>query len=154
MIHHPAYRAWFNMINRVYGKNQGSYSDCSISKEWQRFSAFLSWWEANYKEGYQLDKDILYEGNREYGPKTCLYVPAQVNSMEAKRRNPRGSLPGVTFDKNLGKYKAQRESGKDRYLGYFTTPEEAHEAWLKDGGEERRDIWSAKLDEIRNQKSI
>lgn len=152
MIHHPAYRAWFNMINRVH--NEVNYSDCTISEEWRHFSSFLAWWEDNYKEGYQLDKDIISPGNREYGPSTCIYVPAWMNAKEAKSRNGRGKLPGVTFDHRLGKYKAQRDAGDDRYLGYFDTAEAAHAAWVADGGQERRDIWLEKLAQVREQRSI
>lgn len=154
MRHHPAYQAWFNMINRVYGKNPGAYAGCTISKEWQKFSRFLEWWVINHQEGFQLDKDILYPGNKEYGPDFCIYVPAWMNAKDAQSRRERDSLPGVTFDHRLGKYKAQRDGGNDRYLGYFDSADLAHKAWLEDGGQERRDIWLKELADIRNKKSI
>lgn len=154
LIHHPAYRAWFNMINRVH--KEANYSDCTVSEEWRKFSSFLSWWEENYREGYQLDKDILVKGNREYGPHTCLYVPSWMNMQEVRTRpnKKRGcSLPGVTYDHNLKRYKAQRDNGDNRYLGYFDTAEEAHAAWVADGGWGRREQVRKEYD-ICRQKQI
>lgn len=155
MRHHPAYKDWSNMVNRVYGGRNLSYADCTISDQWKNFSSFLSWWEDNYIEDYQLDKYILKPGNREYGPETCLYVPAWINNWEAKSRpnkSRNGRLQGVTFDRNLGKYKAQRDSGEDRYLGYFDTEEEAHEAWVADGGWTKREAIRKEYDIWRENK--
>ena len=46
----------------------------------------------------------------------------------------RGYPIGVSLYKRTGRYQAQCENpftGKNENLGYFSTPEEAHEAWRK-----------------------
>jgi len=48
------------------------------------------------------------------------------------RKNIYSSLPGVTFNKNIGKYVSFFKIGKKRYhIGYFTNENEAHNAYLK-----------------------
>ena len=46
-----------------------------------------------------------------------------------------GEYPvGVHLDKRIGKYQARCKNpftGKQEYLGLFSAPEEAHEAWRK-----------------------
>lgn len=84
-------------------------------------------------EGKELDKDILFPGNKIYGPDTCVFVDARVNTfMGEKKSTTEGSLIGVTFDKNSGKYKAECQSVElgRKHLGLFSDPEAAHQAWL------------------------
>ncbi|HDS3538975.1 TPA: hypothetical protein QIT18_005464, partial [Klebsiella quasipneumoniae subsp. similipneumoniae] len=33
-----------------------------------------------------LDKDVLFIGNKEYGPFTCMFVDAAINSLESNIR--------------------------------------------------------------------
>ena len=55
----------------------------------------------------------------------------QENCRKARSGNESGFL-GVSKDKRIGKYRARIYlSGKEKWLGYFNTPEEAHEAYLK-----------------------
>ena len=134
----PAYRAWYSMLQRAYDKKlhdrQQTYSDVTVCKEWHSFSAFRAWWLASYREGWQLDKDLLVVGNREYGPDACIYVPRWLNNFTTDSGASRGELPiGVRLDTRRGKYMAQccnPITGKQHNLGYFTTPAAAHEAWL------------------------
>ena len=134
----PAYRAWVNMLIRAYDPKfhdkHPTYSDVTVCKEWHSFSAFRAWWLDNYKEGFSLDKDLLVPGNREYGPDACVYVPQWLNNFTIDRGAGRGELPiGVCLNKLAGKYQSNCSNpitGKNHNLGYFTTPEEAHEAWL------------------------
>ena len=134
----PAYRAWVNMLIRAYDPKfhdkHPTYSDVTVCKEWHSFSAFRAWWLDNYKEGFSLDKDLLVPGNREYGPDACVYVPQWLNNFTIDRGAGRGELPiGVCLNKLAGKYQSNCSNpitGKSHTLGYFTTPEEAHETWL------------------------
>ena len=138
MLWDPAYRAWCNMLKRACDKKfhekQPTYSDVTVCKEWHSFSAFRNWWLENYREGYSLDKDLLVVGNREYGPSACVYVPRWLNNLTTDRGASRGELPiGVSFCKQTGKYRSECNNpitGKRCYLGCFTTPESAHDAWL------------------------
>lgn len=83
-----AYNAWYAMMQRCYGttRNKQYYDDCAVSDTWHNFQNFASWYYTNYKEGYQLDKDTIDAAAREYGPHTCMYLPASVNTAEAYMR--------------------------------------------------------------------
>ena len=135
----PAYKAWVNMLVRAHSQKyhaaRPTYSDVTVCKDWHSFSAFRAWWLDNYKEGWQLDKDLLVPGNREYSPDACIYIPGWLNNFTLDRGASRGELPvGVYLCKQTGKYKSQccnPITGKQRNLGRFSTPKAAHEAWLK-----------------------
>ena len=135
----PAYTAWFAMMRRAYSQkyhaSRPTYSDITVCKEWHSFRAFRAWWLVNYREGYELDKDLLAVGNREYAPGKCIYVPSRLNAFTVDHGADRGELPiGVCLDKRSGKYRSDCRNpitGKKHGLGYFTTPAAAHAAWLQ-----------------------
>ena len=84
--------------------------------------------------GKCLDKDIIVPGSKLYSPDTCAFVLNETNLFVARDAS-RGDYPvGVDLYKPTGKYRAQCNnpfSGKNEHLGYFSTPEDAHEAWRK-----------------------
>lgn len=134
----PFYLKWTDMLKRCYSKlvqnNQPTYKGCSVTPEWHSFMAFKAWMVEQDWQGKQLDKDLLILGNKVYSPEACIFVEKYVNTFLTERTNDRGPWPiGVSFDKNAGKYKAQGmslETKKRKSLGYYNTPEEAHQAWL------------------------
>ena len=134
----PAYIAWFSMLRRAYSKEtqsrQPTYSDVTVCEEWHSFRAFRVWWLANHRDGFSLDKDLLVVGNREYSPDACIYIPGWLNSFTIDSGASRGEFPiGVCLRKRTGKYHSYCHNpitGKLNSLGYFTTPETAHETWL------------------------
>lgn len=80
----------------------------------------------------QIDKDLLVEGNKVYGPEFCCFLRQSVNNFIVDRRNKRGKYKiGVYFDKIKGKFKSQCNdgSGNKVSLGYYETEDEAHKAW-------------------------
>ena len=81
--------------------------------------------------GWELDKDILVKGNKLYSKDTCCFVPHEINMLLTKRDKARGEYPvGIYFHKATGKFMAQLNiNGKKKYLGYFTTAEEAFQAY-------------------------
>ena len=81
--------------------------------------------------GWELDKDILQKGNKLYSKDTCCFVPHEINMLLTKRDNARGEYPiGVCFHKASGKFMAYLTiNGKMKFLGRFTTPEEAFQAY-------------------------
>lgn len=139
-IYCPAYVLWRGMLKRVYGTNNNlphpAYNSVSVCEEWLTFSNFRDWWVDNHIDGYQLDKDMLFIGNKLYSPYTCIYVPQRLNAFITDRSQARGNYKiGVTWHKKGGKFLAKccnidNPSKKD-YLGYFKTEHEAYEAWLK-----------------------
>jgi hypothetical protein len=82
-----------------------------------------------------LDKDIIAPGSKLYSPETCAFVLQATNLFVTARDASRGDYPiGVHLCKRKGKYHASCKNpstGKNEHLGYFLTPEEAHEAWRK-----------------------
>ena len=134
----PSHMQWSSMLKRAYSQKyhaeKPTYSDVTVCKEWHSFSVFRAWWLANYRDGFQLDKDLLVVGNREYGPDGCIYIPSRLNSFTEDCGASRGELPiGVSIYKPTGKYQSSCSNpitGKNHNLGYFTTPEAAHNAWL------------------------
>lgn len=59
-----------------------------MCKEWHMYENFYKWFKDNYIEGFSLDKDIAIEGNKEYSPTACAFVPQSVNSLFAHPETP------------------------------------------------------------------
>lgn len=129
-----AFKAWLAMLKRCYSKFRGNvhaWDGCSVSEEWRYFSNFKEWFDARYKDGFELDKDLKVRGNKVYSPNTCLLVPPRINEL-------------TTNVKKYGKYKNSigvKKSSKNTftawvckmdkrvYLGSFKTEEDAFNAY-------------------------
>lgn len=130
-----AYSVWNDMLVRCYSasyqKKRPTYIGCSVVEEWHSFTNFEKWFLESYTEGYTLDKDILFQDNKIYGPNTCAFVQQALNNLLTNHKAARGDCPlGVHFQESNQKYIAQisTEAG-NQYLGCFLTPLEAHRAW-------------------------
>jgi len=132
----PAYKSWCAMLRRAYSpeyhaKNR-AYSDVTVLDEWLNFQTFSSWWHKqphSDNRDFELDKDLRINCNREYSPAACSFVPAAVNRLIGKQRQPDASLPqGVKtcrdgFEARVG------VDGKYLSLGIYATPESAFQAY-------------------------
>lgn len=135
----PFYKKWQQMLARCYSeaykKRFPTYENCKVVDEWIYFSNFKAWMETQDWEGKELDKDILFPGNKIYGPETCVFVTSRVNYFMLDCGASRGLWPiGVSFHKRIKKFAANCSSYKESrlvFLGYYNTPEEAHQAWLE-----------------------
>ena len=133
----PAYSSWHHMIKRGYSQRckeqYPTYQNATVCEEWLLFSNFRSWWVANNVAGWHLDKDLFVKGNLIYSPSACVYVPSYLNTLLEDSAATRGNYPlGVTYklDKKINPHRSQcNVGGKQKHLGYFTTPQEAHRAW-------------------------
>jgi len=132
------YQLWQGMLERCfsekYKQKKPTYEGVTCSKEWLSMTTFIedvSQMRGFGLDGWALDKDILQKGNKLYSKDTCCFVPQEVNLLLIKRDNCRGEFPvGVCFHKASGKFVAQLAiNGKRKHLGYFTTPEEAFQAY-------------------------
>lgn len=126
----PAYTAWMEIMRRCYKprEKEASYRKATICAEWHKFSAFRAWWLENWKEGWEIDKDLLTD-SKSYGPTTCLFVPRWLNLL-VKSKKSTAWKGGVRFYK--GSYQARiAENGKRLHLGCFKTEGEAYSAWLE-----------------------
>lgn len=128
-----AYKTWVQMIKRCYSPRvqslQPTYKDCSVCEEWLLFSNFKRWFDKNFIKGYCLDKDILFKGNLIYSPKTCCFVPNEINVLLTKSNAKRGDFP-IGVRKYKRKFMAMcKLGGVVTYLGLYNTPEEAFETY-------------------------
>lgn len=129
------YRTWNGMVRRCYSEKsqdkQPSYIGCTVSRDWLLFSNFKKWMVMQDWEGKSLDKDILFQGNKVYAPDKCIFVTVAINSLLTNRTALRGNCPqGVCFHKEHNKFRARCSfNGGSKFIGYYNTPEEAHEAY-------------------------
>ena len=133
------YAAWAEMLRRCYSKksleSKPTYIGTSVCSEWWYASEFKKWMEQQDWRDKSLDKDIIVPKSKLYSPDTCAFVLNATNLFVTARDASRGDYPiGVNLCKPTGKYRAQCKNpftGEREYLGLFSTPEEAHEAWRK-----------------------
>ena len=137
----PYYDRWNKMIKRCYSEKyqvkNPTYKGCHVYKPWLIFSNFKSWMENQNWEGMQLDKDILFEGNKEYHPDKCVFVHRKVNTFLVDRASKRGEYKiGVYLNKTRESKPYQSQccnpfTRKQESLGRFSTEKEAHEVYRK-----------------------
>ena len=161
------YRKWHHMLERCYCpyclNKRPTYIDCYVCEEWHNLQNFGKWFEENYyeieEEKMNLDKDILFKGNKIYSPNTCIFVSEKINLLFTKCDIRRGKYPiGVHWDKKSNKFVAQcqildKENNKKQiWLGYYDTIEEAFlvykqfkEKYIKEVADEYKDLIPSKL---------
>lgn len=127
------YDTWIGMFRRCYSKDfhikYTTYKECVVDEYWHNFQIFAQWYEENYINDYQIDKDILVKGNKVYSPETCCFVPHEINSLFLTCKSKRGVYP-VGVSKKGSMFRATLTTqGKQKYIGIFTTPEEAFKAY-------------------------
>lgn len=153
------YRTWQNMLKRVYcpktHAKQPTYLGCAITEEWLEYQEFAEWFENHsYSDrGYQLDKDLLFPGNKVYAPDRCVFVPQQLNTLLLDRGTARGQYKqGVYFYKRDNKFAAQIAiNGKPKGLGLFNTEIEAYNAYKKAKGRHVKDMANHWRDDIADE---
>lgn len=143
-----AYRVWFSMLKRCYGKGSSyrrDYEGCSVDPHWHKFSNFKDFYDKFYFEGAELDKDLLILGNKVYSKEKCVFIPQWLNTFITIRTDKASPYPiGVTAASKSKKYQAAiKFNGENRHLGLFSDPYDAHLAWYK-----------AKMDIAYGYKSI
>ena len=151
-----SWQCWKDMLKRCYDPKtlikRPSYIGCSVSPSWLNFQNFSEFYcENNYREdGWQLDKDLLFKGNKVYSEPTCVFLPRSLNGLIITNKSCRGSYPiGVSYSKSNNKFKAGLiTDSKQTHLGFFDDPEEAFycykdykEALIK----EKANLWKGKI---------
>lgn len=135
----PYYEKWKSTLERVYStsfkEKYPNYVGCTIEPSWLYFTNFREWMSSQDWVNKELDKDLHTQGNKHYGPETCLFISQELNKLLCLRKNARGSLPlGVTLSVIRGKeYITAFCSfyGKTKNLGYFNSVEDAAAAYKK-----------------------
>lgn len=128
------YNVWKDMLRRGYSESykekRPTYKDVNVCEEWHDYQSFATWFYNNYKDGYQLDKDLIVKDNKTYCPEFCRFIPQDLNSLLVNRvgSSRNYELPlGVCWSKDRNKYTAwcNNGEGKTINLGSRDTPEEA-----------------------------
>ncbi len=133
---------WRSMLqrgfdNKLKEKNL-TYKDVTCCNRWLCFANFLEDLELlkqeynwDDDEKLNLDKDILYKGNKIYSLENCVLVPDYINNLFVKGDNNRGRCPiGVSYHKGAKKYQAYcRINRKQIRIGYYNTIEQAFSAY-------------------------
>lgn len=130
------YLTWRNMLYRCFRedekKRHPEYKDVTCCDDWLLFENFYEWIHAqeNFNKWYNenswdVDKDILFKGNKIYGPNTCCLVPTRINKMFSIHADKRGEYP-IGVSKHGNNFKARY--GK-RNIGMYKTPEMAFQAY-------------------------
>lgn len=120
-------KLWLGMMTRCYDQNYSAafpaYANCSVIEDWHNLQNFKAWVvdqisQGFYQEGWELDKDLLTQGSKLYSPETCVFLPGRLNQLQqVKKKSQYNYLPGVNFDKQKNKFKAEVNfNGKRYYL--------------------------------------
>lgn len=131
-------QVWRGILHRCYDENRAekfikNYEGCTVHDDWHNFQNFAEWYEGNYVEGYEVDKDLLFLGNKVYSKETCILVPQWLNVFTASAKSIRGDCPvGVSERKGKGDFESYCNfEGKRIHLGVFSSKESAHKAWME-----------------------
>lgn len=118
------YNIWYSILRRSYSDYYKSmfptYKDVTCDPVWFYYDNFYNWvhsqsnYEAIKNMDYNIDKDILFKGNRIYTPEKCTLVPQYINKLIIKQESTRGDcLIGVVRNKN-GTYGVYCNDGKNQ----------------------------------------
>ena len=153
------YELWQSMLKRCYSdtyqKKYPTYEGCEVSDNFKNYEYFYEWCQNQIGfgiEGFELDKDLLIKGNKVYNESTCVFIPAEINSLLTKCTASRGEcLIGVSWHKRDKVFVAQvsKNKGKQEHLGYFKTEIEAFNAYKtakESFVKERANKWKGKID--------
>lgn len=131
------YQIWGKMFTRCYCpkflNSNPTYRDCVVHEDWHNFQNFAEWYKQQEfrDDGYCLDKDVLFKGNKVYGPDTCCLIPQEVNKLIAVSKIKSSDLPTGVVLRSCGiKFQATVTCfGRVNYAGTFETADEAHLAY-------------------------
>ena len=156
------YELWREMLKRCYSdtyqKKFPTYEGCKVSDNFLHYEYFYEWCQNQIGfgiEGFELDKDLLIKGNKVYNESTCVFIPAEINSLLIKCTASRGEhLIGVCWHKRDKVFMAtvSKNKGKQEHLGSFKTEIEAFNAYkeAKEAKEavikEQANKWKSQID--------
>lgn len=137
----PYYVKWKSILVRCYSSKYQSdvnsiYYGHTIAEEWKRFSKFKAWMENQDWIDRNINNNLIVPGAKVYSEETCMFVPSEVGFLfntGSKHNNEVSSQKnkqGVTYSKQLGKYKASiTKYGRAVHVGYYNSSDSAHEAY-------------------------
>jgi len=130
------YNRWRHMLYRAYSDEYKSknptYENITVCEDWLNLQNFAKWYSNQPnagRRGFDLDKDLIVLGNKEYGPEVCSFVPCQINSLLNDCGRASGKLPRGVCVNNKGFSAQVSINGERKRFGTYKTPEEAHEVY-------------------------
>lgn len=153
--HPEIYEKWKRMIHRCYDEKSlistPCYRETSVCTEWHNLQNFGEWYEENYNpktmQGWQLDKDILQNGNKIYSPETCCFIPQDVNKFLVRPSNRRDKLPlgirliGKVYEVSISKHNKRVRLGSNTIIEKaFELYKNAKEEYAKEIAENYKGI--------------
>ena len=97
------YALWQDMLKRCFSEkyqtHKPTYKGCNVSDNFLHYSFFYDWCQEQIGFGkvddkcryWQLDKDLLFVGNKTYSETACVFVPQEINSFFTDSGNTRRS---------------------------------------------------------------
>ena len=154
------YNTWIKILSRCYNKNDKRYKFCGlkgnfIEETWLNFQNFAAWYEEHYVEGYELDKDVLFNikhlNTKFYSPNTCIFIPGELNTFLAGDTLLTGITPLFKNRDNINQnldicYQSILINNNIKYnLGTFNTFKEAKQVYAK----KKYEIWKEEIDKFK-----
>ena len=150
---HKAYNHWQMILQKCFDQKyktlHPTYKNVTMCEEWKRFSIFKKWFDANYVEGYDLDKDLLSDnGHKVYSPDTCCFIPHNLNVLLSSKKLGKDGLPrGIRKECNSYAVRICLHKGKRIRVGKIRSVNEAIEIYSKI---KKENIASVVLDYYKN----
>lgn len=121
--HVPASKTDLAKRKTIYGHgvNDAPYATCLRIEGAKNECPYYTKW-----------RSMLLPGNKLYSPETCMFIEVKVNRVLRDNAGKRGAWPlGVHYRKSRRAFiaKVRDACGKEKSLGQFSSPEEAHKAW-------------------------
>ena len=128
--HNKCYSIWRGMLQSCYYQYKEfniTYENVDVCDDWHNFQNFAKWFEENYIEGWQLDKDLLCTDYKIYSPITCCFIPQEINCLLKEQKETTGTV------KVKNKYKSQISVDKiHNHIGTFDSLEDANKAYKEE----------------------
>lgn len=151
------YTRWHGILRRCYSEKFHNYNPCyigcEISKEWTKLSIFKMWMESQDWVNKELDKDLLFPGNKIYGSDKCIFIPHNINSFLTYGTSKINKFPlGCHHKKSTNKFISRIEiNNKKIILGSYSNPMDAHRAWQRQKIKSINEFISTENDSRLNQ---
>lgn len=112
------YDRWRCILARCFNPNCKSfnvYNKHLIDNRWLNFQNFAEWYEDNFIQSYEIDKDIIcnikHLKTKVYSPETCLFIPGDINGFLAGD----SLFCGISFKITTQKIGFYLDFGRDIY---------------------------------------